>query len=122
MSNRRRHANVLPVASLATWILLAGFAAMAGLYYVYCKNQLHTRGAMIKVLEQELADLKNKNEVLGTSISKLAAPTALRARRATEKNFLAGYRSIEPNSLVVISDRPMPMRASELRAVSNPQP
>ena len=121
MSNRRRHANVLPIASLATWILLAGFAAMAGLYYVYCKNQLQSRGTTITALERELTDLKNKNEVLATSISKLAAPGALRARRAAEKNFLAGYQEIPFQALVVIGDRVRSGRVDELRAASNDQ-
>ena len=53
-SNRRRHGNVLPLASFATWILIAAFVSGGGLYYVYCKNQLHNSGGEIRKLEQEL--------------------------------------------------------------------
>jgi hypothetical protein len=121
MSNRRRHANVLPIASLATWILLAGFAAMAGLYYVYCKNQLHTRGGAIKALEKELVELKTQNEVVRSRIAVLSSPTELKKRREQYKTFLAGYQDIPRDRLVVVSDRVTPVRVADLRAVSNEQ-
>src|SRR6478736_1480950 len=108
MSNRRRHANVLPLASLATWILLAGFAAAAGLYYVYCKNQLHTRGGTIKALEREFAELENQNEVIRTRIAFMSSQTSLKKRRDTDKSFLAGYQEIPRDRLVVVTDRNLP--------------
>lgn len=119
MSNRRRHAHVLPLTSLATWILLVGAVAFAGLYYVYCKNELRTRGAMIKSLEKELTDLRNQNEVVRARIAMLSSPNALKTRRDQDKKFLAEYQEISRDNLVVVSDRLMPMQTGELRAASN---
>ena len=42
--NRRRHANTLPLLSLARWIVVAAFICLAGLVYVNCKNELHRSG------------------------------------------------------------------------------
>lgn len=121
-ANRRRHANILPIASWATWILLALFVAGAGLYYVYCKNQLHTRGAQIKILEKELAELQNQNEVVQARIAMLSSPNALKTRREQDKSFLADYTEITRDRLVLMSDRVVPNSTSELRAVANNQP
>lgn len=121
-ANRRRHANVLPIASWATWIVLATFLASSGLYYVYCKNQLHTRGAQIKTLERELTELRNQNEVVQARIAMLSSPHALRTRREQDRNFLADYKEISRDRLVLMGDRLLPAQIGELQAVANTQP
>jgi cell division protein FtsB len=122
-SNRRRHANVLPVASLATWIVLAAFVCGGGLYYVYCKNELHARGTQIKALEKEFADLVNQNEVVRANIARLASPNELRKRREKDRTFLADMVEIQHDRLVLVSDKVTPVApASELRAVANTKP
>jgi hypothetical protein len=121
-SNRRRHAHVLPIASLATWILLAGFVASAGLYYVYCKNQLRTRGVQIKNLEKELAELENQNRGVRTRIARLSSPNALKTRRDQDKKFLVGYTDILRDNLVLVSDRLLPVQSGDLRAAANKTP
>lgn len=118
-ANRRRHANVLPIASWATCIILALFVASAGLYYVYCKNQLHTRGSRIKVLEKELSELQNQNEVVHSRIAMLSSIHALRTRRDQDRRFLADYTEITRDRLVLVGDRVVPNPMSELRAVAN---
>ena len=50
--NRRRHANVIPIFSLATWLVLFFALGAGGLYYVNFKNQLLSRGTQIKTLEK----------------------------------------------------------------------
>jgi hypothetical protein len=121
-SNRRRNAVVLPIATWAMWIVLAAFISCAGLFYVYCKNQLHEGGERIKALEQEYAELQNANEWAQTSIEKLSAVRALQLRREQEKNFLADYVPIQRESLVLVSDRLAPAITGEFRAVSNTTP
>jgi hypothetical protein len=121
-TNRRRHANILPIASWATWIILATFVACAGLYYVYCKNQLHTRGSRIKVLEKELTELQNQNEVVQSRIAMLSSIHALRIRRDQDRRFLADYAEITRDRLVLLGDRVTPIPVSELRAVANTRP
>ncbi len=122
-SNRRRHANVLPLASLATWIVLAAFVCGGGLYYVYCKNELHARGAQIKALEKEFGDLVNQNEVVRTSIARLSSPNELRKRREKDRTFLADFVEIQQDRLVLVSDKLLPVTAAnELRPVANLKP
>jgi cell division protein FtsB len=114
--NRRRHANVVPMVSITTWILLSAFAGGAGLYYVYCKNQLHSSGSLIKGLETEVAELRKKDEAVVARISLLASHNALRKRREQDHAFLANYKEITREHLVVMSDKPA---AGDLRPVAN---
>src|SRR3954451_19715593 len=104
-SNRRRHGNVLPLASFATWLVIAGFVSGGGLYYVYCKNQLHKSGGEIRKLEGELAELRNQNEVVKSRIASASSPNALRKRRESDKNFLPGFNEITRERLIVINDK-----------------
>ena len=119
-SNRRRHGNVLPLASFATWILIAAFVSGGGLYYVYCKNDLHKTGAEIHRLEKEVMELRNQNEVVRSRIDKLSSPKELQKRREKDKNFLAGYVDITRDHLIVVNDKAN--AGSDLRPVSNPAP
>ncbi len=52
--NRRRHANIVPVAALVRWVVVAFFLCTAGLGYVYFKNQMQTTGNEIRNLEAQL--------------------------------------------------------------------
>ena len=112
-SNHRRHENILPLASLATWIIIGTFACGAGLFYVYCKHQLIARGNQIRTLENELAFLCIANQDADTRIAKLSSLTALRARR----EMLGRFVPITQEHLISLPDKP-----PELRAVSNPNP
>ena len=80
--NRRRHANALPIAQIATWLLLAVFLGGGGLYYVYCKNQLQFTGATIKRLERERDEILTQREFLQGTIARLSSRAALERRRA----------------------------------------
>jgi hypothetical protein len=115
--NRRRHANVIQIAPIATWVLLALFACAGGLYFVDCKNQAHKRGEKLKVLEKELVELRNGNDVVRNRIALLSSPNVLRKLRATDKNFLADYVEITHDRVVVVTETPA--GANDLRPVSN---
>ncbi len=112
-SNHRRHENILPLASLATWIIIGTFACGAGLFYVYCKHQLIERGNQIRTLENHLTLLRIANEDAATRIAKLSSSAALRGRR----EMLAKYVPITQDHLISVPDKP-----AELRVVSNPNP
>lgn len=115
-SNRRRHANAIPIASFATWGLVALFALAGGLGYVWCKNQLYTTGTEIKGLERELAELKNKNDVTLSKIAQLSSTAKLQER------FESGFINLVPitnDSIAVLSNAPAKPAAGELRPVSN---
>lgn len=115
--NRRRHANVVPVAQIATWVLIVLFAACGGLYWVYCKNQLHARGDQIKGLERELAELRTQHEVVRARIAVLNSPNALRKLRES-RTFLTEYVDVTADRIVRVVDQGGP-NSSDLRPVVN---
>ena len=78
--NRRRHANTVPLASIASWIVVAVFTCAAGLFYVHCKNQLHSNGTKIKALESELAHLITQDEGVRAKIALHSSRQALQRR------------------------------------------
>ncbi len=114
-SNRRRHANAVPLALIATWILVLGTLGAAGLGYVYLKNQIHVTGAKIKSLENELEKLNTQDEVMRAKIAVLSSRDAMN-RRLNE-----GFIKLVPVSDERLVRVEMPSRkaVSELRAVSN---
>ncbi|MDB6156261.1 MAG: hypothetical protein JWL90_4714 [Chthoniobacteraceae bacterium] len=114
-SNRRRHANAVPLALIATWILVLGAVGVAGLGYVYLKNEIHVTGAKIKSLENELAKLNTQDEVMRAKIAVLSSHDAMK-RRLSE-----GFIKLVPVSddRLVRVDVSSRKDVSELRAVSN---
>ncbi len=115
-TNRRRHANAIPIASFVTWALIGIFACGGGLAYVWCKNQLYTTGSEIKSLERELVDLKNKNEVAESKIAQLSSTAKLQERYNT------GFIKLVPISndhITVLSNSTAAPSTGELRPVSN---
>jgi hypothetical protein len=114
-SNRRRHANVVPLASIASWVLVAAFACCAGMYYVYCKNQLHASGQKIKKLERELSVLITQNTVVRSKIARLSSRTELQARLNDGTIKLIPI----PELSIVRIENNAPRTGSDLRPVSN---
>jgi hypothetical protein len=113
--NRRRHANVVPLASIATWIVVAAFAGSTGVYYVYCKNQLHITGATIKRLERDLDRLRLQDEELRASIVLHSSYPAL--KRLLDMGFMKLVRITDDRIIRV--DAPAAPAEDELRGVSN---
>jgi hypothetical protein len=118
-TNKRRHANAVPIASVATWMVIGLFVCIGGLGYVWCKNQLHTTGSKIKALEREYADLRNKNEVARANIAQLSSTKALQDRFDT--GFIK-LTKITDDRLIAISNRAAGADANELRAIVNERP
>jgi hypothetical protein len=116
-TNKRRHANAIPIASFATWMVIGIFACVAGLGYVYCKNQLHTTGAEIKRLEGELAALQMRNESARTSIASLSSTRTLQER--FDNGFVA-LMPITPDKVVTIGKLTPERGAGEFQPASNP--
>jgi hypothetical protein len=115
-TNRRRYANIVPLASLTVWILIASLVCGSGLYYVYSKQQLIARGSKIHALEKELNELQNLNEEARSLIAMRTSPSAIRLRR---DRILASYTDITQDHLVVIQEK---SHADELRTVANVKP
>lgn len=115
MSNRRLHANTVPVAALSRWIIAAFFLGATGLSYVYLKNQMHATGDEIRTLEHQLADLETQNDVVNGKVSQLAARAYLQKRRAE------GFIHLVPitDDRIVRITTANGLAHNELRRVSN---
>ena len=79
-SNTKRHSNRLQCAAILRGVIITVFLGVAGLSYVYLKNQLHVSGLQRKALEQELTELNSENNVMKAQIARLTSRTALQRR------------------------------------------
>jgi hypothetical protein len=117
--SRRRNCNTVNAASLARWIVMTAFIALAGLAYVYLTLQLYHLGERRKAVETELAALRTKNDAAASSIALLTSRTALQ-RRLKE-----GYLKMIPVSDSKIVRLTIPARSTDEEAVqpvANPLP
>jgi hypothetical protein len=80
--NRRRHANIVPVAALVRWVVAAFFLCTAGLCYVYFKNQMQTTGDQIRTLEAQLDTLITEDDAKRAQIDRLSSQSYLERRLA----------------------------------------
>lgn len=123
-ANRRRHENVVPVAALVTFALVASFVLVAGIGYVSLKNQLHTGADEIKNLEREIEQVGMRMTVVKSEIQKLTSMDALKRRYEGDKGRLGGLVEIPPDRIQWV-DRPLPgagAEQSDLQTTSNPNP
>jgi hypothetical protein len=114
--NRRRHANAVPLASIATWILVAAYFGTTGVYYVYCKNHLHQTGALIKKLEREREEARTHNEALRSRIALLSS------RQELQRLYAAGAIKlvpISPDRVLHLGESDAPAADDGVRAVAN---
>ena len=115
--SRRRNCNSVNAASLARWIVMTAFLALAGLAYVYLTLQLYHLGERRKAMETELDSLRTKNDVAAGQIAALTSRTALQ-RRLKE-----GYLKMIPVSESKIVRLTIPARSTEeeaIQPVANP--
>src|SRR2546430_14599156 len=88
--SRRRNHNAVNAASLARWIVMTAFLAVAGLTYVYLTLQLYRLGERRRAVENQLPSLRTQNDVAG-------APTAaLTVRFALKRPLKEGYLKMIP--------------------------
>jgi len=80
--NRRKHANLVPVAALVRWVVVAFFLCTAGLCYVYFKNQMQTTGNEIRSLERQLDTLITQDDTERAQIDRLSSQSYLERRLA----------------------------------------
>ena len=118
-SNRRRHANPISMLVIATWIIIAAFFCGAGLYYVYCKNQLHIAGEETAKLGHQLKGLETEIEVARVNIQRLSSHTAIEAK--LKGTAFAGLIPIPEGARIRITDATPRTTdgGGELRPVTN---
>jgi hypothetical protein len=88
--NRRRTTNSIEVNFLARWVVAVFFMGLAGLFFVYLKNQQHAIGDQSRMVEMALRESEAKNEALKARI------TALTSRGALQRRIDEGYIRLEP--------------------------
>jgi cell division protein FtsB len=115
--SRRRNCNTVNAASLARWIVVTAFLALAGLSYVYLTLQLYHMGERRKAVENELASLRTQNDVTSAQIA------ALTSRSALQRRLKEGYLKMIPISENNIVRLTIPARSAEenaIQPVANP--
>ncbi len=115
--SRRRNCNTVNAASLARWIVMTAFLALAGLTYVYLTLQLYHLGERRKAVENELVSLRTQNDVTAAQIA------ALTSRSALQRRVKEGYLKMIPVSESKIVRLTMLARSSDeeaIQPVSNP--
>jgi cell division protein FtsB len=114
-STRRNVTYSIKVASILKMVLVTALLAVAGLLYVYFKNQEQQYGNIQRRLEAELARLHDSNEVVNAQIASLSSRAFLEKKLAKDS---LGLVSIANDQLVRLN--PHHDRAGdELRPVSN---
>jgi hypothetical protein len=121
-SNRRRNANLLPVARILLVGVLLLTVGGGALYYVNAKNEVHRNGQRKKDLEREMIALQTKDEVICSRIAVLSSFDALRKRQAQEHETFAKMVPVTDNLVVRIQDRTNASAEPQVRTVSNLQP
>jgi hypothetical protein len=115
--SRRRNCNAVNAASLARWIVVTAFLALAGLSYVYLTLQLYHLGERRKAVENELATLRTQNDIASAQIA------ALTSRSALQRRLKEGYLKMVPISEANIVRLTMPAHSADddaVQPVANP--
>src|SRR5213076_2334489 len=109
--------NTVNAASLARWIVMTAFLALAGLAYVYLTLQLYHLGERRKAVENELASLRTQNDIAAGQIA------ALTSRSALQRRLKEGYLKMIPVSDSKIVRLTVPAQSSDddaIQPVVNP--
>ena len=101
---RRKTFNPMNAASLARWLVIAGFLALTGLIYVYLTLQLYHLGDRKKALENELTSLRSQNDVASVQIAALTSRSAL--QRRLKEGYLQMIPIAEQNIVRLSAPRP----------------
>ena len=109
--SRRKNWNAVNAASLARWILVTAFLALAGLSYVYLTLQLYHLGERKKSVENELISLRTQNDVASVQIA------ALSSRSALQRRLKEGYLKMIPISERDIVRLTVPARHADENAI-----
>src|SRR6266446_10629873 len=115
--SRRKNCNAVNAASLARWIVMTAFLALAGLSYVYLTLQLYHLGERKKAAENELISLRTQNDIASAQIA------ALTSRSALQRRLKEGYLKMIPISDANIVRLTIPARSAdedEIQPVINP--
>ena len=114
--SHRKNWNAVNAASLARWIVVTAFLALAGLSYVYLTLQLYHLGERKKAVENELISLRTQNDVASVQIA------ALTSRSALQRRLKEGYLKMIPiseNNIVRLTIPARPTEEDAIQPVAN---
>jgi cell division protein FtsL len=109
--SQRKNRNAVNAVSLARWIVVTAFLALAGLSYVYLTLQLYHLGERKKSVENELISLRTQNDVASVQIA------ALSSRSALQRRLKEGYLKMIPISERDIVRLTVPARQADENAI-----
>ena len=113
--NRRNITQSIKVASIFKVVVSTAILALAGLSYVYLKNQLQQYGEIQRRLEHELTEIRTANEAVRVQITQLSSRAVIEKKLA--KNSL-GLVPIASDQIVRLNQRHDGI-GDELKVVSN---
>jgi len=113
--NRRNITHSIKVASIFKVVVSTAILAIAGLSYVYLKNQLQQYGEIQRRLEHDLTEIRTANEAVRVQITQLSSRAVLEKKLA--KNSL-GLVPIASDQIVRLNQRHDGI-VDELKVVSN---
>jgi len=113
--NRRNITHSIKVASIFKVVVSTAILAIAGLSYVYLKNQLQQYGEIQRRLEHELTEIRTASEAVRVQITKLSSRAVIEKKLA--KNSL-GLVPIASDQIVRLNQRHDGI-GDELKVVSN---
>lgn len=87
--NRRRATNTIEVNLLARYLVIICLMGLAGLFFVYLKNQQQAVGNQARIVEAALREEEARNEALKAKI------TALTSRGALQHRLDEGYINLQ---------------------------
>ena len=116
--SRRKNWNAVNAASLARWIVVTAFLALAGLAYVYLTLQLYHLGERRKAVENELASLRTQNDIAAGQIAALTSRSAL--QRRLKEGYLKMVPITDQNIVRLAPIHPAP-EENAIRPVANDQ-
>src|SRR6202045_872526 len=113
--NRRNITHSIKVASIFKVVVSTAILAIAGLSYVYLKNQLQQYGEIQRRLEHELTEIRTANEAVRVQITQLSSRAVLEKKLARNSLGLVPIASDQ----IVRLNQPRDGIGDELRVVSN---
>ncbi len=111
--NQRNITNSIRVASIFKVVVTTALLAVAGLSYVYLKNQLHQYGAIQRRLEHDLVELRANNQVVRAQMDSLSS------RLYIEKKLAKDSRGLVPIGTAQVVRLNQQHDSEDMRVVSN---
>src|SRR5438270_13595535 len=102
--SRRQKCNEVNAASLARWIVMTAFLAVAGLGYDHLTLQLYHLGERRKAIESELVTLRTQNNIPSAQIA------AFTSRSAPQRRLKESHLKMIPISEANIVPLTIPAR------------